>query len=112
MKKTVILLLIIVLNLSLCSCGNANKLIRGSNADVINSSASMSLNEFNQIETGMTYEEVCEIVGGEGTLSSSVDLGEYKTEMYMWTGDGTIGANANVTFQQGKVISKSQLGLQ
>ena len=62
----------------------------------------------------MTYKEVCEIVGGEGTLGSSVDLDmgdEYKTEIYQWTGNGSIGANANVTFQGGKVVSKAQVGL-
>ncbi len=114
MKKIAILFLIMVLNISLCSCGSPNDIIKGTGADVINSEASISLEEFNKIETGMTYEEVCNIVGGEGTLGSSVDIGvgeEYKSEIYQWTGDGSIGANANVTFQGGKVISKAQIGL-
>lgn len=112
--KKIAVLLIIVLNFSLCSCGNPSDIIKGTDADIINSEASISLEEFNKIETGMTYKEVCDIVGGEGTLGSSVDVGigdEYKTEIYQWTGDGTIGANANVTFQAGKVISKAQIGL-
>ena len=114
MKKIAVLFLIIVLNISLCSCGNPNDIIKGTDADIINSEASISLEEFNKIETGMTYKEVCDIVGGEGTLGSSVDVGvgdEYKTEIYQWTGDGSIGANANVTFQGGKVVSKAQIGL-
>lgn len=113
MKKIAILFLITV-NVFLCSCGSVNDIIKGTDADIINSEASISLEEFNKIETGMTYEEVCEIIGGEGTLGSAVDIGvgeEYKTEIYQWTGDGSIGANANVTFQGGKVMSKAQIGL-
>ena len=114
MKKIAILFLIIVLNFTLCSCVTPNDIVKGTDADIINSEASISLEEFNKIETGMTYDEVCEIVGGEGTLGSSVDVGignEYKTEIYQWTGDGAIGANANVTFQGGEVVSKAQVGL-
>ena len=112
--KKIAVLLIIVLSIFLCSCGNPSDIFKGTEADIINSEASISLEEFNKIETGMTYKEVCDIVGGEGTLGSSVDVGigdEYKTEIYQWTGDGSIGANANVTFQAGKVISKAQIGL-
>ena len=114
MKKIAVLFLIIVLSVSLCACSTPNDLIKGTDADIINSEASISLEEFNKIKTGMTYEEVCAIIGGEGTLSSSVDVGigaEYKTEIYQWTGHGSLGANANVTFQGGKVISKAQIGL-
>ena len=113
MKKVLFLILCVVLSVSLISC-SPNDLIKGTDADIIKSEASISLDEFSQIDTGMTYDEVCAIVGGEGTLSSSVDIGgsEYKTEIYQWTGDGSIGANANVTFQGGKVISKAQIGLE
>ena len=113
MKKIAILFLIIALNLALCSCGTPNDIIKGTGADIINSEASISLEEFNKIETGMTYKQVCDIVGGEGSLGSSVDIGgaDFKTELYQWTGSGSLGANANVTFQGGKVISKAQIGL-
>lgn len=93
---------------------NPNEYIKDTPADIISSEGSISLQEFYKIEIGMTYEEVCNIVGGEGTLNTSVDLemgDEYKTEMYSWTGDGIIGANASITFQGGKVISKAQFGL-
>ncbi len=113
-KKIVSLAFVFLLSLCLCGCSTLNDFIKGTDADIINSEASISLEEFNKIETGMTYDEVCGIIGGEGTLGSSVDIGvgdEYKTEIYQWTGDGSIGANANVTFQGGKVISKAQIGL-
>lgn len=115
MKKTAVLLIVLMLNIALCGCGTPNDIIKGTDADIINSEASISLEEFNKIETGMTYKEVCDIVGGEGTLSANSDLGigdEYKTEIYQWTGNGSLGANANVTFQGGKVVSKAQMGLQ
>lgn len=93
---------------------NPNELTRDTYADVIASDGTISLDEFNRIETGMTYDEVCKIIGGEGVLTSSSDFGiddEYKTELYEWTGDGSIGANANIMFQNGKVTSKAQFGL-
>lgn len=76
--------------------------------------ATISLEEFNAISTGMTYEEVVSIVGSEGKVLSEVDIGmgdEYRTIMYMWEGEGSMGANANVTIQGGKVTAKAQLGL-
>lgn len=68
--------------------------------------------KFNAIETGMTYDDVVNIIGSEGELSSQVDIGgdEYKTEIYVWYG-AVPGSNANVTFQGGKVVAKAQLGL-
>lgn len=75
----------------------------------------ISLEEFNAIKNGMTYQEVFDIVGSSGTILSESDLGlgdEYFTRMYMWEGEGSLGANANVMFQGGKVIQKAQLGLE
>lgn len=74
----------------------------------------ISLSEFNKISTGMTYEDVVEIIGSKGNVLSEVDLGigsQYKTSIYMWDGEGTLGANANITFQNGKVVTKAQFGL-
>lgn len=72
----------------------------------------ITIDEFNAIETGMTYNEVVKIVGSDGELTSQVDIGEYefKTEIYVWYGI-VPGANANVTFQGGKVVAKAQFGL-
>lgn len=78
-------------------------------------SGKITMAEFEQIKSGMTYEEVVAIVGGEGELSSEVDIGigeEYVTQIYIWYGEGLFTAgNANVTFQGGKVVSKAQFGL-
>ena len=77
------------------------------------SDSGITLSEFNAIETGMTYQEVVRIIGEEGTTLSSVDLGfgeDLATAMYVWYASNGI-ANANITFQGGKVIMKAQLGL-
>ena len=73
----------------------------------------ISLDEFNQIQTGMTYQQVVDIIGSEGTVLSETDIGgaEYKTTIYTWEGFGSFGANANITIQGGKVVSKAQFGL-
>ena len=73
----------------------------------------ITLAQFNAVEMGMTYQEVCEIMGSDGELLSEVDLdmgAEYVTKIYMWEGN-SFGANANVTFQGGKATAKAQLGL-
>lgn len=73
----------------------------------------ITLEEFNKIQTGMTYEQVKEIIGSDGTLTSDVSIGDekYHTQIYSWYGNTITGANANVTFQNGKVIGKAQVGL-
>ena len=73
----------------------------------------INLDKFNQIQTGMTYEEVVLIIGEEGTIMSEVDMNigqEYKTVIYYWYADNGI-SNANITFQGGKVVAKAQIGL-
>lgn len=61
----------------------------------------------------MSYEEVTKIIGGPGELLSEVCKKGDKTYtvVYMFKGEGTIGANANFTFQGGKLLAKAQAGL-
>ena len=75
----------------------------------------ITLAEYNAISTGMTFQEVYDIIGGAGEVISEVDLGlgeEYHTVMRQWDGEGSFGASANVTFQGGKVTAKAQFGLE
>ncbi len=74
--------------------------------------SSITLDEFNRIEMGMAYDEVVGIIGSYGAELSRSEIAGYTTVILMWEGSGTHGANANVTFQNGSVISKAQFGLQ
>lgn len=76
------------------------------------SGEAITLNEFYEIETGMTYQEVVQIIGCDGELSSESSLLDSTYQIYTWKGNGTIGANANVSFTDGRVTSKAQAGLE
>lgn len=67
--------------------------------------------EYNRIKDDMSYSQVKFLVGGAGKLRASSYIGDYLTEIYSWKGRGLLGANANVTFQNGKVVGKAQYGL-
>ena len=82
-----------------------------SSSNTVNDS-SITLDEFNRIETGMTYDEVVNIIGSYGTELSRSEIAGYTTVILMWEGSGSLGANANVTFQNGSVMAKAQFGLQ
>ena len=74
----------------------------------------MNKAEFDQIQNGMSYAEVVQITGCEGEVISAAgtDGDQFRTIMYKWKGHGGFGANSNAMFQGGKLISKSQLGLE
>ena len=70
----------------------------------------ITLEKFNQIDNGMSYDEVVEIIGSEGTVLTSIDLnGEITT--YEWYAKEAL-SYATVTFEDGIVTSKMQIGLE
>lgn len=71
----------------------------------------ITLEKFNQIENGMTYEEVVSIIGEEGTLSTESSYGSQAMRIYGWYASNGI-SNATVSFMNGKVNGKSQIGLE
>lgn len=74
-------------------------------------SSAMTLDKFNQIQTGMTYQQVVDIVGAEGTLSTESSYGSASMKIYYWYGSDGI-SNAAISFENGKVSGKSQIELQ
>lgn len=76
----------------------------------------MTKAEFDQLKTGMTYDEATKIIGGPGeVISESGTKGgdglNIHTVMYQYKGEGSLGANANMMFQDEKLITKAQMGL-
>ena len=72
----------------------------------------VNMDNYNKIQTGMSYEEVVSILGKQGEEMSSNDIAGYKNVMYKWDGDSGFGANMNAMFQNGKLIQKAQFNLQ
>lgn len=76
----------------------------------VDSGQYITLDEFNQIQAGMTYEDVVEIIGSEGTVMSTSTFMDTTCTIYYWyAADGI--ANANVTFTNNIVEGKAQIGL-
>ncbi|MEW4431240.1 hypothetical protein AB1I68_27875 [Paenibacillus pabuli] len=63
--------------------------------------------QYEKLEVGMTYDEVKEIIGGEGEALSEAE----NTVVYSYKGAGDTGANAILAFQGGKLLTKAQSGL-
>lgn len=68
---------------------------------------------YDKLHNGMTYEEVQQIVGGVGEITS--EAGDKGSELYTmvvtYKGKGDIGANVVLTFQDNKLQAKAQFGL-
>lgn len=77
------------------------------------SDVEISLDQFNQLENGMTLEQVIEIVGGEGEIiSESGEKGtDLHTVMYSFNGN-TFASSVSLMFQGNKLQNKSQAGLE
>ena len=90
---------------------NMGNSIQKSVSGVKDKSEYITLEEYNKIESGMTHEQVVEIVGSDGTVSSQVESNGYKIVIISWYGNGVAGSNANVTFTNNAVSGKAQVGL-
>ena len=71
----------------------------------------LTLAKFGQIQTGMSYDEVVAIIGNNGVEQSTSEVGDIRTVMVSWANPGLMQGNASIIFQNGKLMSKSQLGL-
>lgn len=77
---------------------------------IVQEQTKVTLEKFNKIETGMTYQQVVNIIGEEGTLSTESSYGNQSMKVYYWYASNKI-SNATVSFMNGKVTAKSQVGL-
>lgn len=70
----------------------------------------ITLDQFNQIQAGMTYDQVKQILGSEGRLSTQTEIMGVQSSLYTWMNSG--GSNIVITFGgDGTVDSKTQMGL-
>lgn len=84
--------------------------------DQNNIASLITLDKYNQLEIGMTYNEVTELIGSDGTLFT--ETGEkgsiFYTVVYTYEGVGQADATVSLTFQGENIElkSKMQLGLE
>ncbi len=72
-------------------------------------SASLSMEKYDKIKNGMSYDEVVEVLGSKGTESRSSTVGKIELKSFKWEGDKF--QRVYVNFRDDKVNSKSQSGL-
>jgi hypothetical protein len=106
-----------------CNCPNMDKIqkeLEKSSASPSPSSSStpaktgsddveLTMEKFNKIKNGMSYEDCVEIMGGEGNQIVSAGEGKYKVESYKWEGPNF--QYVMLSFMGGKLNSKAQNGL-
>ncbi len=102
-KKLILVICFMILSLFLAGCDGA-------------SPKKITMEKFNKIQDGMSYQQVSEIVGDPGKLGASTTMpavpgvmGAIESKIYMWQNPD--GSNMNVQFQNNKVIGKAQAGL-
>jgi hypothetical protein len=76
----------------------------------VKSSSDITMDKYNKIKNGMSYKEVKDIIGKEGTETMSSGNGKYKVTSYQWKGDGF--AFISVVLMGDKVTSKVQANLE
>lgn len=82
-----------------------------SQSGISSNSVEVTLSQYDLVQTGMSYDEVKNIFGGDGQLTSETSISGTSSQLYQWNGK-SLGSNCVITFSDGKVFSKSQFGLE
>lgn len=72
----------------------------------------ITMEKFNQLEDGISYEDAVKILGKEGQETSRSTVMGHSAVMYTWTNPGIGGGNMNAMFQNDSLMSKAQFGLE
>ena len=80
------------------------RIVQGGEGDTV------SYAEFSRIKNGMTYSNVVDVIGGEGTLTYEYSGSQDYYKTYEWDGDEEY-SRVSVSFRNGHVYSKHQYGL-
>jgi len=71
--------------------------------------ANLSMEIFNKINLGMSYDDVKGIVGSDGDNTASSKSGSYESKTYQWKGERF--ARISARFRNGKLVYKYQGGI-
>ncbi|GAA0086842.1 DUF3862 domain-containing protein [Clostridium sp. CTA-7] len=77
-------------------------------AGLYGKNADMTMEKYEAVKEGMTYEEAKEILG-EGEITSQTKILNSEAIIYSYINKG--GSNANFTFNDNKLVLKAQFGL-
>jgi RNA polymerase subunit RPABC4/transcription elongation factor Spt4 len=69
-----------------------------------------TMSDFSSIKTDMTYRRVASIIGCEGEETTRSEVGDYQLVAYIWPGN-SFASNMSAVFQNGRLVSKAQIGL-
>lgn len=70
----------------------------------------ITLSQYNKIVNGMTYDEIANIIGCDGTVSSESEIADNKTKIYIWYTKYNDG-DAMFYFQNDILYMKAQYNL-
>jgi hypothetical protein len=70
------------------------------------------MEEYNQLEYGMTYEEVCAIIGGPGKFFDEDNPAVGPGKVYFWFGSIDPASNVCCKFGDGVLVDKAESHLQ
>ena len=110
----VCLVLLVVCVLSgMTGCGNQDQQVDGK-IKVAEQTGQMTLDKYNQIEYGMSYQQVKEIVGVDGIILEEIGNRGHEdyTVIYIWKGRNSKDAKAEFTFTDNKMLARTQVGLE
>lgn len=67
--------------------------------------------QYDAIMNDMSYDDVVATFGGQGALTSESTVDGFSCQVYAWFGT-EYGTNVTISFTDGKVVAKSQIGLE
>lgn len=80
-------------------------------AGAATSSCRVDRTHYTALHKGMTYRSIAARLGCPGRRISHLTIGDTHRATYSWSARGTYGANVTLTFRNGRLTDKSQLGL-
>ncbi len=116
MKKSTIILWSLCLGFSMTACEQKKEVKKqtATSSTVMENQKkeSININHFSNINEGMTYKEVIDLIGFEGDLliEEGVEHSTQIKQIFAWKGSNPT-ALVEITFLDGKVRSKAQQGL-